>query len=86
MNYVPSGTAAMESVVLDPFALVRPELQLVERMLHGELQSSAPFVDDLLRYVAELNGKRLRPALLLLTARRVARSCQNITWPPRSWR
>ncbi len=43
----------------------------VDRMLHRELQNDVAFVDELLNYVAGLGGKRMRPALLLLSAKAV---------------
>ena len=41
----------------------------VEELLRHELRSQAPFVDEVVRYSFKLGGKRLRPALLLLTAK-----------------
>ena len=38
-------------------------------LLAAELRSDHPFVDELVRYGCLLGGKRLRPALLLLTAK-----------------
>jgi octaprenyl-diphosphate synthase len=51
-----------------PIAL---ELAEVERLLKAELSSDYPFVDELVRYGCLLGGKRLRPALLLLSAKAV---------------
>ncbi len=48
-------------------ALATP-MQEVETLLRSELSSRVPFVDELLNYVAEMGGKRLRPALMLLAA------------------
>src|SRR4051812_8923926 len=53
-------------------APVAAELAEVETVLRAELQSDYPFVDELVRYGCLLGGKRLRPALLLLTAKAVA--------------
>ncbi|MCA9169299.1 MAG: polyprenyl synthetase family protein [Planctomycetales bacterium] len=47
------------------------DLQQVEAVLSRELRNDSQFVDELLRYGGQLGGKRLRPALLLLTARAV---------------
>jgi octaprenyl-diphosphate synthase len=62
-------------VVIDPATLMRDMLLLiaeplgqVEEVLYHELQDDAPFVGDLLEYVAGLGGKRMRPCLVLLTA------------------
>ena len=47
--------------------LITDDLRHVESLLHEELQSDAPYVDQLLSYVASLGGKRLRPQLVLLS-------------------
>ncbi len=53
------------------FSPVSTELQRVEELLSSELQSDTPLVDELLKYGCLLNGKRMRPALLLLSAKAV---------------
>lgn len=53
-------------------ALYRPiadSLEQVEHILRKEMRSRYPYVDELVRYGAMLGGKRLRPALLLSTAK-----------------
>ncbi len=50
------------------YAPIAGDLAEVERILRRELSSEHPFVDELVRYGCLLGGKRLRPALLLLTA------------------
>jgi len=50
---------------------IATELAEVERILRDNMRSSFPFVDELVRYGCHLGGKRLRPALLLLTAKSV---------------
>jgi octaprenyl-diphosphate synthase len=50
---------------------IAKELADVEALLRAELRSDYPFVDELVRYGCLLGGKRLRPALLLLTAKAV---------------
>ena len=47
--------------------LITDDLRQVEFLLKQELQSHAPYVDQLLNYVASLGGKRLRPQLLFLS-------------------
>ncbi len=54
-----------------PYRLIARELEEVERILQGQLRSSDPYVDELVRYGCLLRGKRLRPALMLLAARAV---------------
>jgi octaprenyl-diphosphate synthase len=66
-------TASRSSELLQAlYAPVADELAEVEALLKAELRSEYPFVDELVRYGCLLGGKRLRPALLLLTAKAVA--------------
>src|SRR3954463_4445662 len=53
------------------YAPIREELSHVEQLLKAELRSDYPFVDELVRYGCLLGGKRLRPALLVLTAKAI---------------
>jgi octaprenyl-diphosphate synthase len=46
---------------------IAKELEQVENLLHQELRSDHPFVDQMVKHGFRLGGKRLRPALLLLT-------------------
>jgi len=50
-------------------APIREELRLAEQMLRRELQVSPTHMSEMLSYVADLGGKRLRPCLLLLAAK-----------------
>lgn len=50
---------------------IAAELAEVERLLQAELRSDFPFVDELVRYGCLLGGKRLRPSLLLLSAKAI---------------
>jgi len=49
------------------YVLIRAELDEVEQILRDELHSRYPFVDRLVKHGFRLGGKRLRPALLLLS-------------------
>jgi octaprenyl-diphosphate synthase len=51
------------------FAPIAHDLEEVERILRQTLESSRPGVGRLIAQLAHYRGKRLRPALLLLTAR-----------------
>jgi octaprenyl-diphosphate synthase len=51
------------------YAPIRTELDQVERILREELRSEYPFVDQLAKHGFRLGGKRLRPALVLLSAK-----------------
>jgi len=55
------------------YAPVADEMTQVEEILNAELQSKYPFVDELVRYGNKLGGKRLRPALVLLTGKAVGK-------------
>lgn len=50
------------------YAPVRAELEQVEEILRQELCSNYPFIDRLAKHGFRLGGKRLRPALVLLSA------------------
>jgi octaprenyl-diphosphate synthase len=49
------------------YAPIREDLDEVERILRAELSSDYPFVDQLARHGFRFGGKRLRPALVLLS-------------------
>src|SRR5216684_3473129 len=57
------------------FVPIADDLAEVERILRRTLESSRPGVDRLIAHLKHYRGKRLRPALLLLTAR----ACGRIT-------
>ncbi|MDG2381470.1 MAG: polyprenyl synthetase family protein [Pirellulaceae bacterium] len=59
---------AVPTAVQMLYAPIQDHLDATESVLKRELHSKSPFVDDLLQYGGKLGGKRLRPALLLLTA------------------
>jgi octaprenyl-diphosphate synthase len=51
------------------YAPIGEDLDEVEKLLRRELANDNPFVDQLLKHGFRLGGKRLRPALVLLSAR-----------------
>ena len=57
------------------YVLIREELDQVEEILRDELHSQYPFVDRLVKHGFRLGGKRLRPALLLLSGQ----ACGELT-------
>ncbi len=57
------------------FAPIHAELAEAEKVFQRELRSRFPFVQNLVDHCGDYQGKRLRPALLLLTAR----ACGSIT-------
>jgi octaprenyl-diphosphate synthase len=67
---MPATRAALEL-----FAPIARDLEEVERVLARTLQSSRPGVAQLVEHLGHYRGKRLRPALLLLTAH----ACGRVT-------
>ncbi len=65
MKVVPNATVAP----MLGFRLIATELEEVERRLELEALSNLPVVDRINRYLHGSGGKRLRPALVLLTSR-----------------
>jgi octaprenyl-diphosphate synthase len=57
------------------YAPVAGQLEEVEDLLRQELSSDNPFVDGLAAHGFRLGGKRLRPALVLLSAQACGRVC-----------
>jgi octaprenyl-diphosphate synthase len=53
------------------YAPIADELAASETLLRGELSSDDPFVDGLVKHAYRLGGKRLRPALVLLSGKSV---------------
>jgi octaprenyl-diphosphate synthase len=51
------------------FALVAPELSLVEREFERQIADASPIVSAIGRYLRDGGGKRVRPALLLLATK-----------------
>ncbi len=51
------------------YAVIREELVQVDELLRKELTSEYPFVEKLARHGFRLGGKRLRPALVLLSGK-----------------
>ncbi len=49
-------------------ALIADDMREVDQVIASRLQSSVPLVGDVARYIISAGGKRLRPALLLLTS------------------
>ena len=56
------------SILARLYRLISDDLEKTEEILSQEMRSPYPYVDDLVKHGAQMGGKRLRPALLLLTA------------------
>lgn len=50
-----------------PFELVRPHLELVEISIREQVREFDPMVEPYVAYVCNTAGKRIRPALAVLT-------------------
>lgn len=50
-----------------PFELVRPELEKVEESIREQVRAFDPSVEPYVSYVCNTSGKRIRPALAILT-------------------
>ena len=64
-----AGANAYRDQLASAMIPIRDELRQVELMIRRELQSCQTPVREMLSYVADLGGKRLRPCLLLLAAK-----------------
>ncbi len=69
---IASETRSYEALVNHLYGPVIEPLQRVESLLRSELQSQVESLAPLLRHARQLGGKRLRPALLLLSAKTIA--------------
>lgn len=72
MNPLRTSTSETAAAWLAP---LQPDLEKVERVLAEALGSPRPHVARLVEHLGHYRGKRLRPALLLLTAR----ACGQVT-------
>lgn len=69
MDQAADQRATLPTTLRALYAPVVDELEQVEAILRRELSSDNPFVDGLVKHGFRLGGKRLRPALVLLSAR-----------------
>ena len=51
-----------------PFELVRQEIRKVEEQINAQVQAFDPTVEPYIEYICNTSGKRIRPALAILTA------------------
>lgn len=72
-----NGQTSTKSSLSKIYGVVLEDLARVESTISTELQSSAPEVELLLSHSRSLGGKRLRPALLLLTGKAVGTLSQS---------
>jgi octaprenyl-diphosphate synthase len=69
MSQVTKNRAATPPELQEPYEIIREELEQAEKILREELHSDHPFVDRLAEHGFRLGGKRLRPALVLLSGK-----------------
>ncbi len=50
-------------------ALVKSDLEATDQFISHQLQSDIPLIDELVRYILQCGGKRIRPLIVLLSAR-----------------
>lgn len=50
-------------------SLVQADLESTDHFIFNELRSDLPFINELIDYILKCGGKRIRPLLVLLTAR-----------------
>lgn len=59
------------------YALIRPDLERIEAEIERQLTSSVPLISVVARYIMGSGGKRLRPLLMILSARLCGYSGNN---------
>jgi octaprenyl-diphosphate synthase len=68
-----AGESQGAPALAELYAPIAAELADAERIFQEELESRFPFVQHLVDHCADFHGKRLRPALVLLSARACGR-------------
>ena len=58
--------------IQDILAVVSEEFQAVDRLIHAQLASRVPLVEKIADYIVSSGGKRIRPLLVLMTAKAFA--------------
>ncbi|MCZ7607070.1 MAG: polyprenyl synthetase family protein [Planctomycetota bacterium] len=64
-----AAAQAAKAILTRLYAPILPELKQVEEMYRAELSSDDAYIANLLEYIEDYSGKKLRPALLLLAGR-----------------
>lgn len=70
-----AATGAARHILARLYAPIAPELAEVEKLYRAELSSDDPYIANLLEYIEDYSGKKLRPALLLLAGK----ACGKVT-------
>ena len=61
----------------DIYRLIANEMTAVETLMRQTLSGTDPFVDEVVRYAVQIGGKRLRPAVVLLTGKVVGNTTEH---------
>lgn len=69
MSQAIDGRDQVRKEMVSLYGPIQSEMEQVEQLLGRELRSEHPFVDELVQHGFHDGGKRLRPALLLLSAK-----------------
>lgn len=64
-----SSAEAARAILARLYSPIAAELAQVEAFYRAELSSDDPYIANLLEYIEDYSGKKLRPALLLLAAK-----------------
>ena len=75
-----SPLAASNLTLPEVFALVNGDLQEVERRLATVERPDVPMTAEIMDHVLAMQGKRVRPLLLLLVARLGKPSAEDVLW------
>ena len=68
-NAPDSAAQAAKAILARLYTPILAELKQVEEMYRTELSSDDPYIANLLEYIEDYSGKKLRPALLLLAGK-----------------
>jgi len=64
---MPASNPTQPRSLTFPFELVRPELERVEQAIREQVHAFDPAVEPYVAYVCDTSGKRIRPALAILS-------------------
>ncbi len=69
-----SSTGPVLMQIKDVLATVNSEFSAVDRLIHDQLASRVPLVEKIADYIVSSGGKRIRPLLVLLSAKAFGRA------------
>ncbi|MEE9446865.1 MAG: polyprenyl synthetase family protein [Arenicellales bacterium] len=77
LNTKPSSTRASNALLANSTELLADELNAVNRLIRDEMNSDIALINTLGEYIIQSGGKRLRPLILLLSARALGYTDQH---------